>query len=166
MRDRHIFESTINSCFTHHFSKKGLFLWIDDICALLWGLWEERNNRVFRGVEQSRDGVLSLVRFHISLWASICKDFCNYPLGINYYLAWLKHFSLVMAPFGVDFFFPQWKLGVYNNFSKKTLVLILVALVLGNLWTMNDCDIYYLFRKKNKKLNHVLIYDWQSHLNV
>ena len=48
--------------------------------AILWVLWGERNRRVFRNLEREPLDVLSLLCFHVSLWASILKDFCNYPI--------------------------------------------------------------------------------------
>ncbi|TYK23653.1 SIL1 [Cucumis melo var. makuwa] len=42
--------------------EKGCFLWCVGVCAVIWNLWGERNNRVFRGVEREPCEVWSLVR--------------------------------------------------------------------------------------------------------
>ena len=55
--------------------EKGQFLRLVGMCAMLCVLWDERNRRVFRGVEQ-------VACLHVSLWASISKTFCNYSLGM------------------------------------------------------------------------------------
>lgn len=54
--------------------KEKSHLWFQEVCALLWD-WGERNNRVFRGVDRDPNEVWSLVRFHVSLWASVSKTF-------------------------------------------------------------------------------------------
>ena len=63
------------------FKEKGRFLLWADVCAVLWGLWGERKNRVFRGVERDPREVWSLVRFHVSLWSSVSKTFCKYAVS-------------------------------------------------------------------------------------
>lgn len=63
---------------------KGRFLWQSCFFATLWGIWLERNNRMFRGVERSLESVWNLIRFNMSLGGSVFvfKSFCNYQLGI------------------------------------------------------------------------------------
>lgn len=48
------------------FRKKGRFLWLVGVCALLWVLWSERNNRVFRGVKRDPCDVWVLVKVQVS----------------------------------------------------------------------------------------------------
>lgn len=36
--------------------------------AILWGMWLERNSRIFRDLERSREEVCEVVRFRASLW--------------------------------------------------------------------------------------------------
>lgn len=56
---------------------------------------ELRHNRVFVGVERSIEKICLLVWFYVFLWASVCKDFCNYHLdlirqiGTLFYFHWL-----------------------------------------------------------------------------
>ena len=49
------------------FRENGHFLRLVGTCALLWDLWGERNNRVFRGLEKDLSDVWSLARFYVSL---------------------------------------------------------------------------------------------------
>lgn len=49
------------------FKEKGCFLWLAGVCALSCDFWEEKNNRVFCGVERDPSEVWFLVRFHVSL---------------------------------------------------------------------------------------------------
>ena len=57
--------------------EKGWFLWLVEMCAVLWVLWGEWNSKVFRGVERDSRDYWSFVCFHASLWASISKNFYN-----------------------------------------------------------------------------------------
>ena len=49
---------------------------------LLWVLWGERNGRIFIGVDRDLSEIRSFVCFHVSLWASVSKSFCNYSIGV------------------------------------------------------------------------------------
>ena len=51
------------------------------MCAILWVVWGEENNRVFKGVERDPGEIWSLMRYHDSLWISNSKAFCNYSIG-------------------------------------------------------------------------------------
>lgn len=42
---------------------------------------------MFRGRKRNHSDVWSLVRFHVSLWVSISKTFCNYSID-NILLNW------------------------------------------------------------------------------
>ena len=46
---------------------------------------------MFRGKERGLTEIWYLVRFHVSLWASISKNFCNYSLG-SILLSWSPFF--------------------------------------------------------------------------
>lgn len=79
-----------------------------------FGWFGEQNTRVFRGVECPRD-IWSLVRFHVSIWVSILKTFCNYWIGSILYSG-VPLFSRISFSVGLVFcgtlyslFFPQWK---------------------------------------------------------
>ena len=53
-------------------------------CVLFCGdIRNEKNNRVFR-LESDPSNLWSLIRFHISLWASTSKTFCNYFIGFYF----------------------------------------------------------------------------------
>lgn len=41
----------------------------------------ERNDWVFCGTERDHSEVWPLIRFHVSLWTSISKTFCDYSIG-------------------------------------------------------------------------------------
>ena len=51
------------------------------MCAIVWGFGGEGNNRIFRENELNPFDAWSLARFHVSLWASVKKLLCNYPLS-------------------------------------------------------------------------------------
>lgn len=59
----------------------GSSLWEAGVCILLWGIWGERNNRIFRVIEREAFVVWPLVRFNVFLWALMTKSFCNYFPG-------------------------------------------------------------------------------------
>ena len=50
---------------------KGVSLWLAEVCAVVWDIWGERNDRVFWGMERYLHEIWSLIRFHVPLWASI-----------------------------------------------------------------------------------------------
>lgn len=54
--------------------KRCVFLWMSGVCAVLWVLGREQNNR-FRGLwgDILRFG---LVRYHVFLWVVVLKTFC------------------------------------------------------------------------------------------
>lgn len=62
----------------------------------MWVMWDERNHRVFRGIERDAREIWSLVRFHVSHGASISKDFCNYPLDTILW-AWFFVFPCILS---------------------------------------------------------------------
>ena len=47
--------------------ERSRFLWHACVCAILWVLWDERNRRVFRGVEREVGETWSVIPYHISL---------------------------------------------------------------------------------------------------
>ena len=49
------------------------------MCAIVCDIWGERIERVCRCRERERERseIWSLIRFHVSLWASILNLFCN-----------------------------------------------------------------------------------------
>ena len=51
---------------------------------MIWDLWGERNDRVFRGRDKDPYKIRSLVRFHVSPWASVSKLFVTISLAIFY----------------------------------------------------------------------------------
>ncbi|XP_016900613.1 uncharacterized protein LOC107990976 [Cucumis melo] len=65
--------------------ERGRFLWRACVCAILWVLWDETNRRVFWGVERGTGEIWLVIRYHVSLWDSISKTFCNYPLDMILY---------------------------------------------------------------------------------
>ena len=56
------------------FRAKGHFLLGDGVCDVIW-VCGGRNNKVVRGVDRNPSEVWSLMRFHVSLWASVLKVF-------------------------------------------------------------------------------------------
>ena len=46
---------------------------------------------MFRGRERDHSEVWSLIRFHVFLWASISKSFCNYSIS-DILLSWSPFF--------------------------------------------------------------------------
>ena len=52
------------------------------VCSILWVVWGEQNNGVFRGGERVPSEIWSLVGYHVSLWALNSKEFCNYSIGV------------------------------------------------------------------------------------
>lgn len=51
-------KSYIEELFLHPLSReRRRFLWHARMCGVLWGLWGERNNGVFRGLERSSSNV-------------------------------------------------------------------------------------------------------------
>ena len=68
------------------FREKCRFLWLAGVYAVLWDIWGERSDKVFRGRERDPCEVWSLARFHVFLWVLILKIFCNYSIGI--FLSW------------------------------------------------------------------------------
>lgn len=47
--------------------RRVVFLWMAGVCAIFWVSWDERNSRVFRGVERNPREIWSLVCFPVSL---------------------------------------------------------------------------------------------------
>lgn len=83
------------------FREKGWFLWFAGVCAMLWDIWRERNNRVFCGRDRDPYEVQSLVRFHVLLCASI-SNFFIIILLTRYYLVGIPLFRRGVL---VDLFF-------------------------------------------------------------
>lgn len=54
------------------------------VCVVVWDIWGERNEKVFRGLQKSASHVWSLVRFCVSLWDSVPKFFVIIPLVTCY----------------------------------------------------------------------------------
>lgn len=50
-----------NSLFKLPHGEKGHFLWLARVCAILWVVWNEWKNRVFRGVERVPSKIWSLL---------------------------------------------------------------------------------------------------------
>lgn len=67
------------------FRGKGHFLWLAGVCAVIWDMWGQRNNQGFRGREMDPCEFWSLVRFHLSFWASILKAFVTIPMVTFYF---------------------------------------------------------------------------------
>lgn len=53
-----------------------LILWRTFPFALLWSIWKERNNRIFKGASSMQD-LISMVFLRVAKWASIRKEFFN-----------------------------------------------------------------------------------------
>ena len=49
------------------FREKGGFSWLFEVCADIWNIWRDGNDRVFRGKEREHSEVWSLIRFHVSV---------------------------------------------------------------------------------------------------
>ena len=79
--------------------EKARFLWNARTCAILWSLWREQNNRIFRGTERDSRDLWFLVHHYVSLWASTWKLFANYSLGFIF-ISW--------DPFLLWGFFQGW----------------------------------------------------------
>ena len=71
--------------------ERGRFLWRACVCAILWVLWNERNRRVFRGLEKGSKEIWLVLPYRVSPWASILKTFCNYSLDF----IWLDSLPVV-----------------------------------------------------------------------
>ena len=52
------------------------------VCTIC-GFLREWNDTIFRGKELNAFDVWSLISFHVSLWISVTKLFCNYFLVIS-----------------------------------------------------------------------------------
>lgn len=97
------------------FKERCCLLWLAGVCAELWDIWGERNNRVFRSLEDPCE-IWSLVRFHVLVWASVFEAFCNYSLG-NILLIWKPFFRRVafvglyiyisLCPYIISFFLNE-----------------------------------------------------------
>ena len=49
--------------------------------AIFWSIWNERNERIFRGSSSSVIDLIDNVAFRIAKWASIRKEFTNIYLN-------------------------------------------------------------------------------------
>ncbi|XP_038906584.1 uncharacterized protein LOC120092540 isoform X2 [Benincasa hispida] len=97
------------------FHDKGEVLWHTSFFAVLWGIWIERDNRIFRQVE----------RLDTSPWASITGPFCYYKLALAFILyAWRA----------VLFELANWRKAVFGVFGfvgyilKGALALVLYVI--------------------------------------
>lgn len=107
------------------FEQKDRFLWFAMVCALAvsWDMWGERNIRKSR-LEIVTRYFLFLVRFHVFIWGSVLKLFCNYSLG-NIYIFGTPSFSmsvLVGLFFCMplySFFFLNENCFIYRQIKKK-----------------------------------------------
>ena len=45
--------------------------------AILWSIWKERNNKVFKGTFSSLTNLIDLITMRIARWALIRKEFSN-----------------------------------------------------------------------------------------
>lgn len=98
----------------YHFMKKLWFLWQAGIFLILWGLWAERNNRIFKGCESSYSNVQSLARFSRLLFPSI---FFNYSLGLIS-LDWNHFFCSFDSPFWFFFLYVHVFFHFFLNASR------------------------------------------------
>lgn len=53
------------------FRDEEVFLLLAGACVVIWDIWDERNDQVFRGRKREYSEIWPLVRFHVSLWALI-----------------------------------------------------------------------------------------------
>lgn len=49
--------------------------------AILWSIWKEMNDEIFRGVQMDYEDLLSIVHSTLAKWASIRKEFTYLRLG-------------------------------------------------------------------------------------
>ncbi|RVW91431.1 putative ribonuclease H protein [Vitis vinifera] len=63
-------------------SLRGKTLWQIACLALLWMVWQERNNRIFEDKERTEEMVWDLIMFFSSLWASCAATFRGVPLSV------------------------------------------------------------------------------------
>ena len=85
----------------------GFFMACRGVCCYLGHLGGEE--QVFRGREKGYSEVWSLVRFHISLWASISKTFCNYITLVTFYSVGLTFsrgvFVVLIFLYALEYFY-------------------------------------------------------------
>lgn len=76
---------------------------VDGVCAIMWNLWGERNNRDFRGLEKELSDVWVFIKFHVSLWASTSFIlFLNYSILLN----WTPFLEQGSFFWGLGFLYP------------------------------------------------------------
>ena len=63
-------------------SKKGRTLWKFAASATLWGIWLERNKRIFEGFEESVQSTWDRIRMWVAIWLHVCKDFKSIPFSL------------------------------------------------------------------------------------
>lgn len=52
----------------------GAVLWMLVLFTILWSLWKERNDKIFRRVSSSVDDLLHVVTLRMEKWASSRKE--------------------------------------------------------------------------------------------
>eukprot|EP00268_Persea_americana_P068029 TRINITY_DN9427_c0_g3_i1.p1 TRINITY_DN9427_c0_g3~~TRINITY_DN9427_c0_g3_i1.p1 ORF type:complete len:256 (+),score=22.30 TRINITY_DN9427_c0_g3_i1:1157-1924(+) len=55
-------------------------LWRMLLSAILWSIWKERNNRIFKGTFSSLSNLVDLITMRIAGWALIRKEFSNFSI--------------------------------------------------------------------------------------
>lgn len=113
--------------------------------AILWVVYVSRNNRVFRGVERDPCKIWSLVWYHVSLWASNSKVFCNYSISIilHSWSPFLQRVLLFLWFFVVLVFFHfflmevDFSSNIYNGDFFRSFVLLVCSLLFKEQGCMN-----------------------------
>lgn len=64
----------------YHLVGCGLILWKFIPFSILWSIWKERNNSIFKRKEVSRDTLVSSMVLRIAKWASIRKELSDFDI--------------------------------------------------------------------------------------